>query len=205
MRSQWLALVKQLVFGVDTTSAIMLCAVLGMIFNPHPGFLPAVGYLLLAGFGNYLPDLDMVPYLLLRKRFGWRCHWDVGGHYPLIVLPLVGILTFLVARTTNIDNPIFATILVLACTFTHFVHDSTALPGFPWLSPFKKNVHMTLFYGWPRIITDAAFLEDLKRLNERLEKASIDEALAAHGEPTTVWHFIAWIVAVGMFCYWVAM
>lgn len=201
--SQRWALVKQLIFGVDTTSAFLICTVFGMVFMPHPGFLPAVGYLLLAGFGNYLPDLDMMPYLLFRKRFNWESHWDVGGHFWLIVLPIASAITFLAVQAVGVGNPIYATTIMSVCIVAHIVHDATWYLGFPVLAPFNKGVYITLHYGWPRILNGDLFHEHESKINEQTETADTIEVLAANGEPTTIWHVIVWMAAVGLFCYWV--
>ena len=202
MGSPLSALLKQLVFGVDTISAVALCTIFGLIFDPYPEFSSVIGYLALAGLGSYLPDLDLLIYLPFRKRFNWESHWDVG-HHPLIVLPLASALTFVAVQGMGIGNATHATALMFVCVLIHFIHDSTDRVGFPWLSPFNMNVYLTLYYGWPRILSSAPFHEHQRKLNNLFETTSTDEVLAAHGEPTTIWHIIVWLIAVGMFCYWV--
>ena len=206
MRSLF-ALLKQLVFGVDTISAIVFCAVFGLVFDPHPRFFSAIGYLMLAGFGNYLPDFDLLIFLPFRNRFGWESHWDVG-HHPPIVVPFAAVIVWWAARTTGVGEPVFATVLTIVCVSAHFVHDSTEVNedgeemGCPLFSPFRKDIFISFKHWWPRRVSSVPFHRRQCEINKLFELAPTGEGLTELGEITTIWHFVAWVIAVWLFCYW---
>ena len=191
-------LVSQLVFGVDTTSAITLCALLGWAFGVHPTTTTGIAYLAIAGFANYFPDLDLLIYLPFQKRFGWESHWSVG-HHPAIVLPLVGWATWVGANGVDPEHVAYLTTLVVMCTTMHFVRDSMDVHGMQWLSPFNRKLFIKLDRWQPRVISDRVFHEYQAKLK------SGDESLVALSEPVTSNQFIGWLVAVGMFCLWVLL
>ena len=84
-----------------------------------------------------LPDLDYVWKAIQTKRLPHSEHRD-GLHYPLIVVPVVGLLGFLI-------NPAVGLVLALG-TLSHFIHDSVGIGfGIKWLVPFKKNSYLFLF------------------------------------------------------------
>lgn len=194
-------LLIQLVFGVDTTSAIALCGLLGLVFIPQPTTIEAFGYLALAGFANYLPDLDFPVYLLFRKKFGWFSHWDVA-HHPIILIPGAAFLALLTSEALGVGSPSFAAVLVGMCVTAHFVHDSMEPFGFPWLSPMSKNIHISFMHGIPRVMDRDPFVRHQKLRNSHINESTTFEIVVAHGESTTVWHIVTWVVAVAVFIIW---
>jgi hypothetical protein len=96
-----------------------------------------VWFLLLSIASTHLPDVDMIPYLLLRRRYGLISHW-IFGHHPLLVLPLAGFASF-AARIWASTETGYITAIVTAGVFLHFAHDAMGTLGFPWLSPFSMK------------------------------------------------------------------
>lgn len=85
-------------------------------------------------FSAFFPDLDIIPYLFLRKKLSLKSH-RVIGHHPLIVLPLIAVLSSGVAQIVH-EPPINFVMIGIAGTFLHFIHDSVCPEGLHWLSPF---------------------------------------------------------------------
>ena len=129
-------LMKQLIFGWDTSIGVWAFVLLSFLFN-QPASL---WVLMVAGFCAYLPDLDFIPFLALRRRFNVTVgHW-VFGHYPIIVLPLEAAFVGIITSIAWPGHVIFLVTLVLVCTSGHFIHDASALPyGFQLLAPITKD------------------------------------------------------------------
>lgn len=93
--------------------------------------------LVLGVSATLLPDLDYVCRALQTKRLPNSEHRD-GMHYPLIMIPTVGLLGWFI-------DPYIGLVLALG-TFSHFLHDSIGIGfGIKWLYPFKKNSYLFLF------------------------------------------------------------
>jgi len=81
------------------------------------------GVLTLGGFLALLPDLDIVPGILLNTLFPNRRHINISSHHlwvshrPLVMLPASFTLGALLAGS-------FGGILALICVSYHFLHDS---------------------------------------------------------------------------------
>jgi hypothetical protein len=97
-----------------------------------------IWFLLLSIFATHLPDVDMIPYLLLRKRHRLISHW-IFGHHPLLLVPLVAIASFAAARMWLPDRVGYTVALVTVGVVLHFLHDGMSRLGFPWLSPFSQT------------------------------------------------------------------
>lgn len=141
------AVALQLMFGWDTITGLGAFALLSLAFDE-----PANVYVLLfAGFCAYLPDIDMIPFMLLRKRLGILTgHW-VFFHHPPIVLPVVLCASLLGAPVFYPGHTAFITTLALVCVVGHFIHDASAKPGgFHLLSPFTRDrkIQFTLRQPW---------------------------------------------------------
>lgn len=84
----------------------------------------------LAVFFAFLPDLDFIPFVFLRKRLNLMSHQMI--HYPLILLPFGFALVLLVGSE-------YIATLYLAGVAVHFINDTTDnLGGIKWLWPFSN-------------------------------------------------------------------
>lgn len=89
-----------------------------------------------------LPDLDWLLYYPQRKDPKYDHEHRNLIHYPLIFLPVGGIILWLVGGT-------FWGVLFLIPALAHFVHDSIGAGwGVRWLFPFSKN-NYSFFYIHP--------------------------------------------------------
>ena len=94
-----------------------------------------IWFLLLSLFSTHLPDADMIPYLIFRKRYRLISHW-IFAHHPLLLLSLVALASFGAAKIWVPDAAGYTVGLMTTGVFLHFAHDGLHLQGFPWLSPF---------------------------------------------------------------------
>jgi LexA-binding, inner membrane-associated putative hydrolase len=147
MFSKWLPLFLQLCCGWDTITGLGAFVLLSLAFDE-----PAIFWVLMVGgFCAYLPDLDFIPYLLLRKRLHLVGHW-VLGHYPPIVLPLVAASAWVATLVMWPGHAVFIVLLATICTAGHFVHDSGAKRGgFHLLAPFTPDWRIRFTLHKPEI------------------------------------------------------
>lgn len=110
--------------------------ILGVLLSTFTSF--SYGFSLGLGvMSTLLPDLDYVWGLIKTKRLPHSEHRD-GLHYPLIFVPLVGLLGCLI-------DPCIGGVFALG-SLLHFIHDSVGVGfGVKWLYPFKKNSYLFLF------------------------------------------------------------
>ena len=125
---------KQLVFGVDTIIGLWVYMVLGIAFWMPPSLI----CLALAIFFAYLPDLDLIPFFLLKKRLRLVSHWAVG-HYPLWVTAISTLAVYLVASRVVPGSVLFLCTLCVTCIVSHFFHDSVQPHGIAWLGPWPST------------------------------------------------------------------
>lgn len=71
-----------------------------------------LSYLFLALLFSLLPDIDFVPYVLLRKQRNLATHWFV--HFPFLYMLLGGICSLF---------SVYLGVLLLVCTLLHLTHD----------------------------------------------------------------------------------
>jgi LexA-binding, inner membrane-associated putative hydrolase len=113
---------------------------IGLILGVLLSSLTALNYklCLVIGIGAcLLPDLDYVWKAIQTRRLPHSEHRD-GLHYPLIVVPITGLLGALI-------NPYVGLIIGFG-TLLHFIHDSVGIGfGIKWLFPFNKNSYLFLF------------------------------------------------------------
>lgn len=92
----------------------------------------------LSVFFAFLPDLDFIPFVFLRKRLNLMTHQMI--HYPLILLPFGFVLVLLAG------GEYMATLYLVGVT-VHFINDTTDnLGGIKWLWPFI-NVYFSFRNG----------------------------------------------------------
>ncbi len=133
-------ILAQIVFAVDTIAAIIAF----MAITSFYGTAPQWKYFALALAFSRLPDLDMIPYLLLQKRFGLRSHWVIGHHPVAFILTVGG---YIAVKGFPSGQSYLATLLIVI-VMAHFVHDSVQPQGMYWLWPFKWS-RLTLARGSP--------------------------------------------------------
>jgi hypothetical protein len=151
-----LPLAKQLMFGVDTTIGLSVFIIFSFSFG-QPASLIA---LMIAGFCAYAPDLDLIPFMLLRKKLVVTVgHW-VFGHYPVIVLPAIASTLWLVAHEFKSGHEAYLVVMGTTCTLAHFCHDCldsdhednevVKKGGFHLLAPFTSDgrIRFTLHEPW---------------------------------------------------------
>lgn len=97
------------------------------------------GICLILGVGaSLLPDLDFIWQYVRTKALPDTSHRD-GLHYPLLMVPIVGVIGWLI-------RPEIGIIFALG-TLLHFVHDSIGVGfGVKWLFPFKKNSYLFFYH-----------------------------------------------------------
>jgi hypothetical protein len=145
-------------------------------------------FLALSILSTHLPDWDMIPFLLLRKRYRLYSHWIVG-HHPVFVLSAVVLGSYFAAKTWAPEAVGYAVDMITCGVVLHFLHDTCNPIGFPWLSPFSL-VHFRLQKGKP-IIMSQAELDASEKRERALSRTGVSE-ITDRTEP----------ISYGMFLFW---
>lgn len=146
---KWVPLVNQLLFGWDTTIGIGVFTLLSLLFREQPRW----SVFALSILSAYLPDADLIPFLLLRRRLSIKVgHW-VFGHYPVLVLSVEGLGLWLISSRYFGGNTSYIITLGLVCTVCHFIHDGTQAGGFHFLAPLTENRQIRFTFRDPMIWT----------------------------------------------------
>lgn len=149
---------------VDATIGIAVYLALSWLFDKP--FDTAV--LLAAIIFAHLPDIDAIPYFLLRKRFKLVSHHLI--HYPLILIPLGTIA--LLALCSALYLPLLYALSVTG----HFIHDSASVTGIKWLAPFSpRNAYRLEGWRFVRARDREAFYAELRPTISK--RTFIDEIL----------------------------
>lgn len=111
--------------GVDLSCGVIEYAVISYLFGKDFDY-KVLG---LSIFFAFLPDVDFIPFVFLRKRFNLMSHQMI--HYPLILLPFGFAAVLFIAGK-------YVAALYLAGVAVHFINDTTDnLGGIKWLWPFN--------------------------------------------------------------------
>ena len=175
-------------FGVDMALGFFNYAGWSWLMARHFN----IWFLFLSIFSTHFPDADMIPYLLLRRRYGLISHW-VFGHHPLLVLPLAGIVSFGTARVWSPDETGYIVAIVTAGVFLHFAHDGMDILGFPWLSPFSMKRFR--FRGGRFSVVSMREIEEWRervlQSRERGGRSAMDE-ISGRTPPMTLAQLLFW-------------
>jgi len=120
---------------LDVGVGLILGILLSHLNSYNHGLCLAIGVA-----ASLLYDLDFIWSAVRTKSViapGTE-HRD-GLHYPLIVIPFLGVLGSLI-------NPALGLVLALGALL-HFIHDSIGVEfGVKWLFPFKKNSYAFFYH-----------------------------------------------------------
>lgn len=128
--------------------------------------------IILSIFCVHAPDADFIPLLFLHKRFRVWGHWIVG-HYPILVLPLSGMLSYKITTMfASQQTPLWIAGLCTEDVIFHFLHDSREEMGFHWFAPITDKWHISF------IPTNWAHYSVLGGNFRRVPQEVVDEAYA---------------------------
>jgi len=185
-------------FGVDMALGLFNYAVWSWLFGQPFN----IWFLLLSLLSTHLPDADMIPYLMLRRRYGIISHW-IFGHHPLLVLPLTAGISYLVLKIWMSGAAGYGAVLMTCGVFLHFAHDGFHKLGFSWLSPFSFK-----YYRFSGGKFSAVPQDELDEWWEKVmawrqqEKPSAADEISVRAPAITVGQFLIWgvgLVAVIIF------
>jgi LexA-binding, inner membrane-associated putative hydrolase len=149
-------------------------------------------FLALSLLSTHLPDWDMIPFLMLRKRYRLYSHWIVG-HHPVFVFPVVILGSYFAATTWAPDAVVYTVGMITCGVVVHFCHDTMSPIGFPWLSPFTR-AHFRFQRG-KSILVSQAELEASEKHERSLQRTATDE-ITDRAEPISNGMFLFW--GIGM-------
>ena len=134
----------------------------------------------------------MIPYLLLRKRCRLGSHW-VLGHHPLLLLPLVTIVSYAAADHWLPGRAGYTAVLITSGVMLHFLHDGKSELGFPWLSPFSPK-YFWFRHGKLAVVPPAEVYrwQKYRKSHDR----SVSEEISGRAAPITVGQGLFWGAAM---------
>ena len=124
---------------MDIVSGLVLYTVTALVFGEAFNLVDLV----LVVFFAVAPDIDFVPFALLRKRLKLASHWII--HFPSLYIPIGAVLTWAV-----VHEWFYVASFVLA-SFAHFVHDAMGVQGIQWFWPFSKTAHAVEGFKFVRV------------------------------------------------------
>jgi LexA-binding, inner membrane-associated putative hydrolase len=171
-------------FGVDMALGLLNYVAwswaMGQRFN--------VIFLTLSILSTHLPDWDMIPFLMLRKRYRLYSHWIVG-HHPVFVISAVVLGTFYAVKAWAPDAVAYTVGMITCGVVVHFCHDTMSPIGFPWLSPFTQ-AHFRFQKGKSIVVSQAEL--DASEKQERALCRTAASEITGRAEP----------ISLGMFLFW---
>jgi hypothetical protein len=177
-------------FGVDMALGLLNYAA----WSWAMGQRFSVIFLALSIFSTHLPDWDMIPFLLLRKRYKLYSHWIVG-HHPVFVLSAVVLGSYFAAKAWAPDAVGYTVGMITCGVILHFCHDTMSPIGFPWLSPFSLT-HFRFQWG-KSIIVPQAELEISERQERALGRTAAGE-ITDRAAPISKGMFLLWGIGAVM-------
>ena len=186
-----LPILIRVLFGVDMALGLLNYVgwswCMGQRFN--------VFLLLLSIFATHFPDVDMIPYLLLRRRYQLISHWIIG-HHPLLILCAVAVASFYAASAWLPNKAGYIVGLVTSGVLLHFLHDGMNRMGFPWLSPFTLT-RFRFQRGKSLIVQQAEMDEWLNHWKNywKTHSRTVADEVSVRAEPLGYGHLAFWGVA----------
>jgi hypothetical protein len=171
-------------FGVDMALGLLNYVAWSWAMGQQFNFV----FLAVSILSTHLPDWDMIPFLMLRKRYRLYTHWIVG-HHPLFVLSAVILGSFYAAKAWTPYSVGYTVGMITCGVVLHFCHDTISPIGFPWLSPFSL-AHFRFQRG-KSIIVSRAELDASEKQERALHRTAASE-ITDRAEP----------ISNGMFLFW---
>ena len=148
--------------------------------------------LVLTIFFAFFPDLDLIPFLLLRKRLRLVSHHIT--HLPTVLVS-VGSVSLLILTENTYLPALFG-----LCVTAHFVHDSfTSQTGIKWFWPFSKRAYVLRDYRFVRVQNRELFYESLRTtISERSFVDEITNGIKGElpGIKTWIFFFVAVLLVI---------
>ncbi len=147
-----------------------------LLFNRSPSAVDA-GVVV---FFALAPDLDLIPFLLLRRRLKLVSHWFI--HFPLIYIPIGAMLVWLASR-----EEWFYVVSFILASLAHFLHDSKAVQGVQWLWPVSQAGWAISEHGLVRVEPIERKLVYDRLRQGALERNILDEIRLRVGKHRPKW------------------
>lgn len=194
-------LLVRIIFGPDVSIGILWYVLFSVCFGER--FNPWV-----LGFSVFCaisPDTDLLPWIILRKRFSIQSHQDIFHH--LVFIPAIAGIGIIFAHLAGIDK-IFVSMIAIGAAMLHFIHDSYNQTGMHWLSPFSwSRYKVTGWKIWRMKKIRKSFVDDFYEKLMEVEKGTNNfiEAITKRSSKTeslSVGKLTLWVFAVVIAAAW---
>ena len=187
-------LLARIFFGLDMAFGMFWYVFLSLCFGGGPSWL----ILLFSVFCAISPDVDFLPWKILRKRFKIQSHQNLF-HHPILFVPgMIGI-GYVFASVFTLNKELVS-VIVFGDVIFHFLHDSYFYAGMHWGWPFSWT-RITFCKGFPQKVNQQfvdAFYKKMDKMEEGI--ASFVEAItkrSAGTESLEAGKLIFWLFASG--------
>lgn len=126
-----LKIFSRVCLGADMTAGLLLFVFMTNIAMSGQW---SWGLLALSVFSTHAPDLDFLPYLVIKSKMKYKSH-RLLGHHPVFVLPTAGMVGWFAGVYFGFNPGIGLETALIGCSW-HFIHDTHDCQGFHWFSPF---------------------------------------------------------------------
>lgn len=193
-------LVAQVLFGWDASIALAMFVIwTTALAEPFT----VLGFIM-AWFGAYAPDLDLLIFYWKGRKWGMtQGHW-VLGHYPVIVIPIVAFIGWLVGHYVAPGHERYYIFMVTFGTIFHFIHDGIH-DRFHYTAPFMPDGRIEWHFWDPwkwqhwvidiRKATEAETMDLYARTTAMARKEGRDSELTERVEHVTV-------TQLKSYCFW---
>lgn len=123
-------IIPRILFGIDMSLGIVIYVLTSWIYGESfDAFI-----LFFSIFFSFLPDMDFIPYLILKKKMRLISHW-IFCHHPVLFIPIIAAAGWCSSVWHGSDKYIL--FIALSGITAHFIHDSWNEVGLHWFSPFS--------------------------------------------------------------------
>ena len=171
---------------IDLASGMAMYVIVSLFFGMQFDYR----ILGLSIFFAFFPDLDFIPYVLLRRRIKLVSHHIV--HLPLVLIPTGMLGAWLITQS------FYLSVLFAAGVLAHHLHDGTGETGVYWLWPLVQKPYTLV--GWKFISSvearKAVFEESRKEADKRGAWDEITMRMEAVGVKTKAYLLVALLLVL---------
>ncbi|KKS37770.1 MAG: hypothetical protein A3G49_05505 [Candidatus Sungbacteria bacterium RIFCSPLOWO2_12_FULL_41_11] len=171
---------------IDLASGMVVYVIVSLFFGIQFDYR----VLGLSIFFAFFPDLDFIPYVLLRRRFKLVSHHII--HFPLMLIPVGAGLVWLVTQSS------YLAILFALGVFIHFLHDGSDKTGMYWLWPLMRRPYQLTGRGFVMSAEArrAVFEESRKGADKRSAWDEVTMRMEAVGVKTKAYLLVALLLVL---------
>lgn len=197
--------------SIDVSLGISIYIIISALFGEKPNLI----ILCITLFAAHFPDLDILPWLILRKRLdpfmkrltngmSWG-HWPYG-HHPIFVTLVSTASSWIGSSIYLPGQELYLTTLFMLCVASHFIHDASQLQGLHLFSPLSWKYY-SFAGGIPHRVPDELVKAVARSWIEKDTQNDKSESLISSRVSSLTKNTIALCIAsnITLFLFWFVM